>query len=88
VFLDPVVLEASACQPTAVLKLPVVLLLSAASPRNVLKYLLSQPSSQTARADGESASHAKARASALRSLATTVSGEWLVEFKDRVLVFI
>ena len=52
--MTPVVLLKSAVKPMAVLKRPVVLEMSASSPRTVLK-LVKQPSWQTARACGESA---------------------------------
>jgi hypothetical protein len=81
------VLLKSALLPVAVLKLPVVVLESVPSPRNVLP-LLSQPCSHTAPTCGESVRQAKM--SVMKR--PYRQGDWLIEFvvgmRRLVLVFI
>src|SRR5436190_6186197 len=77
VLLMPLVLKTSALSPIAVLLMP-PLFRSASSPRNVLELELSQPSLQVcARAVGESASHARARASGRKRKPRIIHIAWV-----------
>src|SRR4029453_7512870 len=78
----------SALQPTAVLLTP-EWFKSASSPRKVLKLTASQPSSQAARACGESAEHASTSGMRTPATAPNRPDRRLVEFLvDEVFVFI
>src|SRR5215469_6488269 len=70
----------------AVLSMPMVLFASASSPRKLFRLVVSQPSSQTARAGGENASNALAKAKRTKPYRKS---DGLVEFLvNKVLIFI
>lgn len=84
----PVVLEKSACHPTAVFRNRSVLLMSAFSPRKVLLLPVSHPCWQTARACATSAKQAKARTSGMCRNASRTGDRFVECFNREVVVFI